>query len=184
MSLMGGNQLDQVQDEVLHVSVRLVEHMWFGLLEKSLFSVVTIRRNGRIHGADNAIGIGDDLFHCFTEVHVISCSQQLLNIRCVFEPCGAMNMGASTVMPLKAVPVNLSTYIEGFYELTDRVGKKPICNSWILRHGSAAAGAAVRWSGQMRRASSGHWLSAALWVKNTVDMPRVSTMENSLFFYL
>ena len=34
-------------------------------------------------------------------------------------------------------------------------------------------------SGQMRRASSGHWRSAVLCVKNIVGSRRVSTMESS-----
>ena len=98
-----------------------------------------------------------------------------------------MHMRTSTVLPLKSEPVvccSQDANVEYIDELAGPVIKKPISDSWFSVTADMQLELQCGWSGQMRRASSGHWPSAALRVKNTVGSPRVSTIEISLLLCL
>ena len=72
--------------------------------------------------------------------------------------------------------------VEDLHELHDSVVEEPVCEGWVLDDslGSGSPGVRPGVSGRMSLASSGHWRSAALWMKKTVgrSRPSVSTRES------
>ena len=90
-----------------------------------------------------------------------------------------MHVRAASVLPLEPQPVVSSSKdssVEGPEELHDSMVEEPVGEGWVVND-SLRAVLDSGLLGQMSRASSGHWRSAALWVKKTVGRPRVSTME-------
>ena len=91
-------------------------------------------------------------------------------------------MGTASVLPFKPEPVVSGSKhfeVEHLDKLHHPMVEEPVCKGWVLNDclGTGCPGVR-RLSGQMSRASSGHWRSAALCVKKMVGRPSVSTMEN------
>ena len=185
MTLAGGNEINQVHDEVFNFRVWLVARMLgFGLWWWSSFRIASIHGNGWIHGADHIICIAGDVFNCSYDVRVVVSGQQLFHIWGIGKPGNTMNVWTSTVLPLKSKPVvccSQNTNVEGIDELVDPVSK----NQSAIAAMAAFLLKQLCWSfGQISFASSGHWVSAALCVKKTVGSPRASTMDISLLLCL
>ena len=95
-----------------------------------------------------------------------------------------MHVRATSVLPLKPQPVvsgSEDSCVEGLDELHDPVVEKPVREGRVVMTALARAVSESGLSEQMSPASSGHWRSAALWVKMMVGKPSVSTMESRRF---
>ena len=60
---------------------------------------------------------------------------ELLHVRLVGQPGKAMDVGATSVLPLKPQPVVICSKdsdIESREELHNLVVEEPVCNSWVL----------------------------------------------------
>ncbi len=73
------------------------------------------------------------------------------------------------------------TLVEYIHEFDDSLIEEPISQTWILLDRVVLV---LGSSTPRRRANSGHWRSAALWVKNTVGSPSVSTIATRRLFCL
>ena len=90
-----------------------------------------------------------------------------------------MHVGSATVQPLKVeleVGGTKNTNVEGINKLVNAFVKEPVSNGRVSCRALLWLELELGSSGQMRRASSGHWRSAALCVKKMVSRPSVSTM--------
>ena len=146
MELAGGNQINQVHLEVLHLRVRLVAHVRLGLWQGSILCVASIHCNGRVDGTDNAVSAACDILHSSDEIRVVLGCKQMLDIRSISKPCNAMHMGTSSVLPLKPVPeVNCShdISVECVHKLADAMVKEPVSDGSVVRNCLAATGTAV-----------------------------------------
>ena len=87
----------------------------------------------------------------------------MLDIRSISKPCNAVHVGTPSVLPLKPVPeVDCShdICIERVHKLADAVVKEPVSNGRVVGNCLLRLELLSFFSGQMRRASSGHWPSA------------------------
>jgi len=125
-----------------------INSSWWGMS-----NITSIRLHCWIDGADSLVDVADELYPVPA---IWFCVHDLLDIRCIFEPCHTMNMRAAPMLPLKPEPIVRCTQnivIEDFYKLLDAVSEEPVTNGKVLKNSSGAAGAG---GGERRQASSGH----------------------------
>lgn len=92
------------------------------------------------------------------------------------------------MLPLEPIPIvnrPENTDIEIINKLIDAMVNEPTGMAGFSETALLRLDLHCCWlSGQIRHASSGHWPSAELCVKNTVGIPRVSTIEISVLLCL
>ena len=173
VSLAGGHHISQVLIEVLDIPIHFVADVWVDLGRWSISEVAAIWEDSRVDSGDQLVGLLGDVFLKTVTVTM----QELLHIWCLRKPGQAVHVRAASVLPLEPQPVVSSSKdssVEGLEELHDSMVEEPVGEGWVVDDSLGAGCPGVRVVG---RASSGHWRSAALWVKKTVGRPRVSTME-------
>ena len=173
VSLAGGHHISQVLIEVLDIPIHFVADVWVDLGRWSISEVAAIWEDSRVDSGDQLVGLLGDVFLETVTVTM----QELLHIWCLRKPGQAVHVRAASVLPLEPQPVVSSSKdssVEGLEELHDSMVEEPVGEGWVVDDSLGAGCPGVRVVG---RASSGHWRSAALWVKKTVGRPRVSTME-------
>ena len=93
------------------------------------------------HQEDGRVNGGDELVSMFADVILegfIGAITKLLHVRCVGQPSKAMDVGATSVLPLKPQPVvcgSKDSNIQSPEELHNSVVEEPVSKSWVLDDG-------------------------------------------------
>ena len=93
--------------------------------------------------ADNAVCVAGDILHTSDEIRAVLGCKQMLDIRSISNPCNAVHVVTSSVLPLKPVPeVDCShdICVEHVHILADAVVKELVSNGRVVENCLAATG--------------------------------------------